>query len=111
MRKHLAPCAVHGCPELTRQHKCAKHRAESEAKRGTATERGYGTEWKQIRASYLERHPYCQDPEGCIARATDVHHLDGEGPFGDNSDSNLEGLCHTHHSQRTAAEQPGGWNT
>lgn len=110
MRKRLAPCTVQGCPTLTRTNRCPEHEREADLKRGTAAERGYDGRWRKIRADYLKRHPFCQDPEGCIEKATDVHHIDGAGPFGDNSDTNLEGLCHAHHSKRTAVEQPGGWN-
>lgn len=109
-RKNLAPCSVHGCPELTRKNRCEKHEREADRKRGTATERGYGHRWAKIRKSYLERHPFCQDPEGCIAKATDVHHIDGAGPLGDNSDRNLRSLCKHHHDVRTSRDQPGGWN-
>ncbi len=109
-RKSLSTCVVKGCPTLTRDSKCPEHRREADRKRGTASERGYGYEWRKIRKAYLERHPICQDREGCIAPATDVDHIDGEGPFGDNSDENLRALCHSHHSRRTARDQKGGWN-
>lgn len=108
-RKHLAPCTVPGCPTLTRQSRCPEHAREADRKRGTAAQRGYGSEWRKIRKNYLARFPFCQDPEGCIERATDVHHIDGGGPLGDNSDENLEALCHAHHSRRTIREQPGGF--
>jgi 5-methylcytosine-specific restriction enzyme A len=91
------------------KHKCDKHSREADRRRGTATERGYGTEWRKIRKAYLQRHPYCEDAEGCIAPATDVHHLHGLGPKGDNSDASLQALCHSHHSRITAREQGGAW--
>jgi len=45
-------------------------------------------------------------------RATDVDHIDGLGPNGPRGHdwSNLRALCHSHHSQRTARDQPGGWH-
>jgi 5-methylcytosine-specific restriction enzyme A len=91
-------------------NRCEKHEQAADLKRGTAAERGYGSDWRKIRRVYLQRHPYCQDAEGCINPATDVHHLHGLGPKGDNSDASLQALCHSHHSKITSQEQPGGWN-
>jgi hypothetical protein len=68
--------------------------------------------WRRVRRAYIAAHPICQDPSGCTAQATDVHHLDGQGLAGPRAYDwdNLQALCHSHHSQRTAREQPGGWN-
>lgn len=109
-RKSLSPCSVKGCPTLTRSSRCTEHEREADRKRGTSSERGYDYAWSKIREAYLAKHPFCEDPEGCIAASTDVHHRDGSGPRGDNSDANLEALCHEHHSRRTAQDQKGGWN-
>jgi 5-methylcytosine-specific restriction enzyme A len=109
-RKALAPCSVSGCPTLTRTNRCEKHEREADLKRGTSVERGYDHRWRKVRAAFIRANPVCQDPEGCIADATDVDHIDGEGPRGDNSPENLRSLCHHHHSRRTAEDQPGGWN-
>jgi len=108
-RKSLAPCSVKGCPTLSRQNRCDAHRKAAEAKRGSSAERGYGTDWRKVRTIYLTRFPYCQDKAGCINPATDVHHIHGEGPRGDNSDESLQALCHSHHSKQTAQHQPGGF--
>ena len=109
-------CATPGCPALTtstrcEQHRKAKRRAEDK-RRPNARERGYDSKWQATRAFYLRHNPICQYPEGCIARATDVDHLDGQGPNGPRGHDwdNLRGLCHRHHSQRTARDQPGGWH-
>jgi hypothetical protein len=47
-----------------------------------------------------------------VARATDVDHIDGRGPKGPRGHdwSNLRALCHSHHSKRTARDQPGGFS-
>jgi ribose 1,5-bisphosphokinase PhnN len=49
---------------------------------------------------------------GCVAKATDVDHIDGEGPLGPRGHdwTNLRALCHSHHSKRTARDQPGGFS-
>lgn len=80
--------------------------------RPSASRRGYGSEWRKTRKAFLEANPICQDPSGCIARATDVDHKDGKGPLGPKGHDwgNLRAFCHSHHSRRTARDQPGGWN-
>jgi 5-methylcytosine-specific restriction protein A len=87
-----------------------KHRAKDT--RPSARARGYDQRWEQTRASYLAAFPICQHKAGCLEPATQVHHLDGEGPKGERGHDwgNLQGLCHSHHSQLTATEQPGGFN-
>lgn len=93
------------------KHKCDKHSREADRKRGTATERGYGKQWRQTRKLFLDRYPYCQHRDGCINPATDVHHIDGLGPQGPlgHDEGNLMALCHSHHSQITSQEQGGAW--
>lgn len=109
-------CAEPGCPTLTDATRCETHRRErrraSDGKRPGAAARGYDAKWRKTRAAYLRAHPICQHPDGCIAPATDVHHLDGRGPLGEHGhdEANLLGLCHAHHSRVTSHEQRGGWN-
>jgi len=109
-------CATPGCPALTDSTHCAEHykakRRASDRRRPSARARGYDSKWQATRKQYLTAFPTCQHHEGCIERATDVHHLDGKGPKGPLGHDwrNLAGLCHAHHSQITAREQSGGWN-
>jgi len=108
-------CSEPGCPELTRSGKCEAHRKAarkvSDAKRPSSSERGYDAKWRRTRAEYLARYPDCEEP-GCNELATDVDHIDGQGPNGPRGHdwSNLRSLCHPHHSKRTAMDQPGGFN-
>lgn len=108
-------CATPGCPRLTEDTRCEQHtkakRRESDRRRPSARERGYDAEWERTRQDFLRSFPVCQDPGGCLAPATDVDHIDGLGPKGPRGHdwSNLRSLCHPHHSQRTARDQPGGW--
>lgn len=74
--------------------------------RPSAHARGYDLKWRRIRASYLRRHPVCEEP-GCGAPAVDVDHIDGRGPLGDNTDANLRALCKPHHSRKTAMQDGG----
>ena len=45
--------------------------------RGSARERGYDWQWKQVRGLYLRQHPLCEDceEEGRIVLAEMVHHI------------------------------------
>ena len=75
--------------------------------RPSSRERGYDSEWERIRKAYLDAHPICEDWAGCILPATDVDHLDGRGPKGNNDWANLRALCHPHHSRKTVAQDGG----
>lgn len=49
-------CAVSGCPKPQhRMGRCEVHAAEVEARRGTSTERGYGSAHQRRRAELLRR--------------------------------------------------------
>lgn len=102
------PCRTPSCPEIaTRRGLCVACTRTTEKQRGSSTRRGYGATWRNIRARYLKAHPFCETP-GCHTPATDVHHLDGRGPRGNNNTSNLQALCHSHHSSITARESALG---
>lgn len=74
--------------------------------RPNSFERGYDTPWKKFRLAYLSEHPLCVE---CLKLylfipATDVDHIK---PLRDRPDlkyelSNLQPLCHKHHSAKTA---------
>ena len=109
-------CAKPGCPTLTDSTYCPDHtkakRRASDKRRPSARQRGYDSKWQRTRADYLRLHPLCEAPEGCLEQATDVDHIDGLGPKGPrgHDPENLRAYCHSHHSQRTARDQPGGWH-
>lgn len=110
-------CAEHGCPNID----CTLH-TQSRARptyrpsphpperdtRPTAAARGYDHKWRRTRGRYLQLHPTCEHP-GCELAAYDVHHLDGKGPLGPagHTHSNLQALCHSHHSSITASTTNG----
>ncbi len=112
----MKTCAEPGCPSLTEKTYCSDHyrsrRRASDRKRPNAAARGYDAVWRLTRRSYLCIHPICEDENGCIEPATDVDHIDGQGPLGPHGHdyTNLRAYCHSHHSQRTARDQKGGWN-
>ena len=60
--------------------------------------------WQRLRASVLAGEPLCRDctREGRTVLATDVDHRDGNP--GNNDPLNMNPLCHSHHSRKTAAD-------
>lgn len=108
------PCAHPGCPGLTRERYCPQHKKEAnqvyDRERGTASQRGYGARWRRLRAAFLAAHPLCEEcqREGRIAPATDVDHRVPRRRGGTDDESNLQALCHVHHSEKTARED-GRW--
>ncbi|MEJ0015700.1 MAG: HNH endonuclease signature motif containing protein [Acetobacteraceae bacterium] len=60
--------------------------------------------WRRCRKAFVAAHPVCDVP-GCGQPTTDVDHRQaiaaGGAPF---AWSNLRGLCHAHHSQKTARQ-------
>jgi 5-methylcytosine-specific restriction protein A len=74
--------------------------------RASAALRGYGHRWRKVRRLKLNAHPMCQWP-GCDRPASDVDHIRPRAQGGDDSDANLQSLCHSHHSQKTAGHDGG----
>lgn len=70
--------------------------------RASAHKRGYDEEWEAIRAAKLAKDPFCEE-EGCDDLAIDVHHKIPKRDGGTNHRSNLQSLCHSHHSKKTQA--------
>lgn len=107
-------CNEPGCGALVPAGagKCNRHRSEararSDAKRPTATQRGYGstTGWPATRRRYLAAHPTCE-MLGCSSPASHADHIRGLGPFGPNEDDELQALCASCHSRKTATHDGG----
>jgi hypothetical protein len=97
---------------LTYCHRCEglkprphKHRVKDT--RPSAAKRGYGKQHQEDRRLYLLYFPICQWEEGCLERATQLDHIDGNP---ENRDwGNYRGYCMSHHAKRTARDQPGGF--
>ena len=74
----------------------------------------YGTAWKKLRAAILRQRPLCVECEkiGRIVKATHLDHITphrGDMALFHDTD-NLQGLCHSCHSAKTAAEDGGFGN-
>ena len=121
-RKAKKPCSWPGCPEtvLIGTGYCEIHKRkkdkEYEARRGTSAERGYGnTRWRKYRKWFLSQreNALCVDcmKEGRAVPATDVDHIvpvDGPDDPLFWEQTNHQGLCHSHHSSKTAKERGFG---
>ncbi len=98
-------CGTPGCPAIAkRRGLCIDCQRTRERQRGNATERGYGAAWQRLRKMILSRDPVCRDESGCSEPSTDVDHVISRAHGGSNNPSNLQGLCHSHHSSKTARE-------
>lgn len=115
--KPLRPCKHPGCPEVTREGWCPKHRPKHQRRDSAAYHSWYQLPvWtRQLRPAQLMREPFCrmcaveyppEDPRS-RTRATVVDHV---RPFrGDwalfTDPGNHQSLCKRHHDRKTALEQ------
>jgi 5-methylcytosine-specific restriction protein A len=89
---------------LTGRGRCAAHKQAEQ--RPNAAARGYGARWRRLRLIILRRDPMCRWP-GCNKASTDVDHRIAREDGGTDAESNLWGLCHSHHSRKTVASDGG----
>jgi 5-methylcytosine-specific restriction protein A len=107
------PCATHRCPGRAKNGrycaKCAKRAQKRRApeKRASSAKRGYGANWRKIRAAHLKKHPLCVV---CGEPATNVDHIIPLAKGGTNASSNLQSMCHSCHSRKTAKHDGGFGN-
>jgi len=103
--KPPSPCRHPGCPTLVpHPGRCTTHDRGYKAKLRTSyTWEDYGSEWRKIRVRVLQSQPTCQAP-GCNKQATDVDHIVPLRLGGTHERSNLQALCHSHHSTKTVTE-------
>ena len=121
-RRAKRPCSIPGCPRLTDGSYCLEHgrqvrehgrqeRAQYDSQRGSAAKRGYGAPWKKLRAMYLMSHPLCVDPDNVhgsvVVTATEVDHIKPKVQGGMDEWENLQALCKSCHSRKTAVEDGG----
>lgn len=101
----LVPRGVRFCPADT----AAAPEREYDRERGSASSRGYGTDWRRRRDAHLRREPLCRTcaKEGRVTAATDVDHIVSRAKGGLDIDANYQSLCHAHHSAKTAREDGG----
>jgi 5-methylcytosine-specific restriction endonuclease McrA len=104
MRRTLAPCL--DCGVLTLEKRCPTHtRARDKALHQSPSRSVYkSARWQTLRRRILRDHPVCQHP-GCTQPATEIDHIipieDGGAKY---HPMNLQALCKSHHSSKTASE-------
>lgn len=111
------PCRHRGCATVTNDvgGYCEMHR-QQHAGDGwrnyqpgkTRQERGYGRPWEIKRARIMKRDKYlCQNcrRDGIATKASSVDHIIPKAHGGTDDDFNLESLCWTCHSKKTATER------
>ena len=112
-QKPLRPCAHIGCRVLTREVYCLRHKSKDSSRR--SAEAAEWHKWyllpifrNKLRPNQLLREPFCREcaRRGERVRATDVDHvIPHRGNWALFIDpSNLQSLCHSCHSRKTAAE-------
>lgn len=106
MPRLLRPCGHPGCPELSSGPYCTTHTpARKRDHRPGARQRGYGSEWEQIRAQVLAEEPFCRQ---CGAPAVEVDHVRPLRRGGTHARGNLQALCRSCHARKTARERTAG---
>lgn len=93
------------CPDHAEAHRVSVN----ERRRKSSTQRGYGYDWQKRRARHLALEPLCRmcKAEKRLTVATDVDHIVPRSMCGSEDDSNLQSLCHSHHSTKTDTEDGG----
>ena len=82
---------------------------QRDRQRGSPSARGYGRRWARAAKWYLRRHPLCAQcrREDEIHPATEVDHIVPRRLGGADDVENLQALCKSHHSRKTAREDGG----
>ncbi len=115
-------CRHHRCAGTTthRSGYCEQHQptdsswAQWQRRKGSSSQRGYGTDWRKLRFMILERDNHlCQEHlrQGVIKAGNHVDHIIPKAQNGTDDPNNLQTLCKDCHQLKTAAEghrYPGG---
>ena len=75
--------------------------------RQSSTQRGYGAEWRKVRAAHLRAQPNCVQ---CGDVAEHVDHILPLAQGGTHAAANLQSLCQRCHSRKTARSDGGFGN-
>jgi len=118
------PCRVYRCAEFVVKGSkwCKIHKPEMEKieaqklkqagekydkDRPSPSKRGYGTVWQKIRKSHLRKHPLCVSCKqlNIIKEGEEVDHILPLNDGGTHHPDNLQTLCKSCHSTKTAQDK------
>ena len=106
-------CAQPGCGRLVRKGaRCEAHEQahqlrisrEDRTVRGTASSRGYTSQWSAIRTRFMAVHPTCQ--RCAQAPAVECHHVVPLALGGTHDTGNLAALCYSCHRMVEGSRRP-----
>ena len=108
------PCRHPGCPNLVEAGRyCQEHKGNErqgqkqyDERRPKTAARGYDSKrWRKLRQMVLNNEPLCRtcQEQGLLVPATEVDHIDGD--VRNMSWDNLQPLCKSCHSRKTARER------
>lgn len=106
--KPLKPCKHPGCPSLTNEKYCNKHKSLHRNKRESASNRGYNSRWNKARKRFLKFNPFCIycEKQDKITKATVVDHITPHrgDPVLFWDEDNWQPLCKKCHDKKTMTE-------
>ena len=82
-------------------------------RRPSASQCGYGTNWRRLRSYVLDHQPLCADPFGHhvedrrVVPASQVDHIVPRAEGGTDDEDNLQALCPSCHARKTALHDGG----
>ncbi len=111
--KRKRPCSILSCPNLIAVGKyCEVHRqnqAEESTRKNTSERHRHENtrRWQKVRMMYLRNYPLCVEcgKQNKINPASEVHHIVPVTHGGEDTETNLEPLCKSCHSKKTASER------
>lgn len=105
--KPKRPCSFPGCPNLSNEQFCEKHRKVAikqynKYERSPDSNKKYGRAWKRIRDRYASEHPLCEEclKTGKLTPVEEVHHIKPISQGGTHARDNLMSLCQSCHTKK-----------
>ena len=111
-RSPKKPCRHPGCPELVDgrgycpEHTRLYNRNYEKYQRNPEIRKHYGHSWRKVRNHFIQQHPLCAHclKNGEATLAQEVDHILPLSQGGTHDESNLQSLCKSCHSRKSAKE-------